>query len=160
MRLSFLFAACSKMCLLGLYCICNDCIWSGPDWSDVSKYLYCTAQFNAGNMHGVLGFYRRKIGIIEGNAKCRRLNKLTCKGTLRQVFVCPRPRTPYPDGSTYSHREGGVENSSSSSFIYHMPPDITSWQGLKHIFRVFFTIRKYEKQIKNTMGVEWIGILR
>jgi hypothetical protein len=22
--------------------------------------------------------------------------KLTCKGTLRQVFICLRPRTPYP----------------------------------------------------------------
>ncbi len=83
-------------------------------WSDVSKYLYCTAQFNAGNMHGVLGFYRRKIKIIEGNAKCRRLNKLTSKGTLQQVFVCPRPRTPdlpplthcVRKYSTYSHREG------------------------------------------------------
>ncbi len=62
----------------------------------MSKYLYCTAQFNAGNMHGVLGFYCRKIIIIEGNAKCRRLNKLICKGTLPQEFVCLRPRTPYP----------------------------------------------------------------
>jgi hypothetical protein len=24
------------------------------------------------------------------------LQKLTCKGTLRQVFICLRPRTPYP----------------------------------------------------------------
>jgi hypothetical protein len=38
----------------------------------------------------------RKIRIIEGNEKCRRLKKLTCKGNLRQVFICLRPRTPYP----------------------------------------------------------------
>ncbi len=33
---------------------------------------------------------------IEGNEKCRHLKKLTCKETLRQVFICLRPRTPYP----------------------------------------------------------------
>ncbi len=27
--------------------------------------------------------------------KCRHLKKLTCKGTLRQVFKCLRPKTPY-----------------------------------------------------------------
>ncbi len=37
---------------------------------------------------------RRKLRLIEGNAKCRHLNKLICKGTLRQVFICLRPRTP------------------------------------------------------------------
>jgi hypothetical protein len=30
---------------------------------------------------------RRKIRLKEGNAKCRQLKKLTCKGTLRQVFI-------------------------------------------------------------------------
>jgi hypothetical protein len=30
------------------------------------------------------------------SAKCRHLHKFTCKGTLRQVFICLRPRTPYP----------------------------------------------------------------
>jgi hypothetical protein len=29
---------------------------------------------------------RRKIRLIENNAKCRYLKKLACKGTLRQVF--------------------------------------------------------------------------
>jgi hypothetical protein len=29
---------------------------------------------------------RRKIRVIESNAKCRYLKKLTCKGTLRKVF--------------------------------------------------------------------------
>jgi hypothetical protein len=40
--------------------------------------------------------YRRKKRLIEGNAKCSHLKKLTCKGTLRQVFICLWPRTPYP----------------------------------------------------------------
>jgi hypothetical protein len=41
--------------------------------------------------------------------------KINCKGTLRQVFIRLRPRTPYPPTPlhavyvlyTYSHREGG-----------------------------------------------------
>jgi hypothetical protein len=41
--------------------------------------------------------------------------KLTCKETLRQVFICLKSRTPYPSPYTlytciqysYSHREGG-----------------------------------------------------
>jgi hypothetical protein len=27
--------------------------------------------------------------------------KLTCKGTLKQVFICLRPRTPYPPPPTH-----------------------------------------------------------
>ncbi len=46
--------------------------------------------------------YHRKIRLIEGNAKSRRLKKVTCTGTLRQVFICLRPRTPYPPPPTYS----------------------------------------------------------
>jgi hypothetical protein len=38
---------------------------------------------------------RRNVTLIEGNAKCH-LKKLTWKGTLRQVFICLKPRTPYP----------------------------------------------------------------
>ncbi len=40
---------------------------------------------------------RRKIRLIEGNAKCRHLKKWTCKGTCgRCCDFCLRPRTPYP----------------------------------------------------------------
>jgi hypothetical protein len=45
---------------------------------------------------GDLGQQRRRIILLEGNAKCRHLKQLTCKGTLRQVFIWLRPRTPYP----------------------------------------------------------------
>ncbi len=34
---------------------------------------------------------RRKIVLIKSNAKCRYQKKFTCKGTLRQVFICLRP---------------------------------------------------------------------
>ncbi len=36
-----------------------------------------------------LGFTRRKIRLIENNANCGYLEKLTDKGTLRQLFMCP-----------------------------------------------------------------------
>jgi hypothetical protein len=58
---------------------------------------------------------RRKIKLLEDNAECHHLKVLTCKVTLRQVFICLRPRTPYsPPPYTlylyvqniYSHREG------------------------------------------------------
>jgi hypothetical protein len=39
---------------------------------------------------------RRKIRLTEGNAKCSHLKKVACKGILRQVFICPSPRTLYP----------------------------------------------------------------
>jgi hypothetical protein len=40
------------------------------------------------------------------------MQNLTCKGTLRKVFICLRPRTRYHPPPlytlcTYSHREGG-----------------------------------------------------
>jgi hypothetical protein len=33
---------------------------------------------------------------MKANAKCRHLKKLASKGTLPQVFICLRPRNPYP----------------------------------------------------------------
>jgi hypothetical protein len=32
--------------------------------------------------------YHELINYIDTKAKCRHLNKFTCKGTLRQVFIC------------------------------------------------------------------------
>ncbi len=34
---------------------------------------------------------RRKIRLIDSKAKCRHPKNVTCKGTLRQVFICLRP---------------------------------------------------------------------
>ncbi len=65
-------------------------------------------------LNRIKGTNCRKIRLKEGNAKCHHLKKLTCKGTLRLVFICLRPRTPYhqPTQTVYvntvylSHREG------------------------------------------------------
>ncbi len=67
-------------------------------------------------------FDRRRLRLMECNAKCRYLKKLTCKGTLLQVFYLSE--APYPPMTLYSpssytlytciqlqytnsHREGG-----------------------------------------------------
>ncbi len=44
---------------------------------------------------------RRKIRLIEGREKYRHLKTFTCKGTMRQVFICLRPRIPYPLNTVY-----------------------------------------------------------
>jgi hypothetical protein len=54
--------------------------------------FFFTWRFAAGMVAVV--FHHRKIRLIEGKAKCH-LNKSTCYWTLRQVFICLRPRTPY-----------------------------------------------------------------
>ncbi len=68
-------------------------------------FYFCVKTCN----HGLINYIGTK-------AKCRHPNKLTCKGTLRQVFICLRPRTAYPIRLrhcipcikyTYSYREGG-----------------------------------------------------
>ncbi len=61
------------------------------------------AAVNDTSDHGIMNY-------IDTNAKCRHQKKFTCKGTLRQVFICPIP--PPPRSHTVyvyvnSHREGG-----------------------------------------------------
>jgi hypothetical protein len=53
------------------------------DWGNKASRLLAT-----------LSLTRRKIRLIESNAKCRYLKKLTCTGTLRQVVICLRPPSP------------------------------------------------------------------
>jgi hypothetical protein len=65
------------------------------------------------------GTNRRKRRLIEGKAICRHLKKLTCKGTMRQVFEAqsPIPSTPTPPYTLEpvqyfiytSKRERGIE---------------------------------------------------
>ncbi len=57
----------------------------------VQYCYYCTTVLYWGSLR----LHCRNIRLIEGNAKCRHLKKLTYKGTLRQVFICLRLRTPY-----------------------------------------------------------------
>jgi hypothetical protein len=46
--------------------------------------------------YAVYFIYWNSVIVIEGNAKSRHLKKLTCKGTLRQVFICLGPRAHIP----------------------------------------------------------------
>ncbi len=61
---------------------------------DLAHYAFCMCIVFP-PMPVNLWLHRRKIRLIEGKAKCH-LTKLACKGTLRQVFICLRPRTLYP----------------------------------------------------------------
>ncbi len=83
-------------------CMAQPC----PQYASINHSVNVTAY----------ALWRRKIRLIEGNAKRCHLTKLTCNGTLRQMFICLRPRTPYPIPPytlyvciqyTYSHRWGG-----------------------------------------------------
>jgi hypothetical protein len=58
-------------------------------------------------------YKRRKIRLIEGNAKCRHLKKCPLKGLCGRCLSVrgPGPHTPHPHThcirDTSSHREGG-----------------------------------------------------
>jgi hypothetical protein len=58
--------------------------------------MYCTVlcdpnvKLQSEKLKEVFRTGRRKIILMEGDAKCRHL-KVTCIGTLRQVFICMRP---------------------------------------------------------------------
>jgi hypothetical protein len=62
------------------------------------------------------GAYRRKIRMIESNAKCRYLKKLTRKGALRQVFIClrPPPFLQVRNRLLYTPAEYGLQNNSTA----------------------------------------------
>jgi hypothetical protein len=59
----------------------------------VSKWTWscCISKLSGGEVGS-----RRKRRLMEDDAKCRHLKKLTCTETLRQVFICLMSRTPYP----------------------------------------------------------------
>ncbi len=61
--------------------------------------------------------------------------KITCKGTLRQVFICLRPRTPHPLHTVNVYtvylltqgRGGGVVENQREREGQHRRVQITSW---------------------------------
>ncbi len=63
-------------------------------------YMYHRPYCKICNNHG-------KIILIKGNAKCRLIKKMTCKGTLRQVFICLWTRTYTPHLHTVFGCNGG-----------------------------------------------------
>ncbi len=111
--LSFSFLCKMYWLLLHLYftCICLHLNTSQSNPWGLFIYKYFTT-FHRGTRR------RSKIRLIKGNAKCCHLKKLSCKGTLRQVFIClrlfqqnPIPPPPYTLYTylqyTYSHGGGG-----------------------------------------------------
>ncbi len=115
--------------LLSLYSISQVAIFLPPvsDLQNLPVFLYSFLRL----FSRLYVLNRRKIRLIEGNAKSHHLKKFTCKETLRQVFICLRPRTPNPPLHTvyvyieylftqgrgageFNRREGERGNSSQS----------------------------------------------
>ncbi len=69
---------------------------------------------------------RRTIKLIEGSAKCRHVKKLTCKGTLRQLFICLRPPPLQGFGFGRSSNFVGSESSQIQTTEYKTPCKIWS----------------------------------
>jgi hypothetical protein len=62
----------------------------------VGLYLYLQQAYGQILNDDITDYSPRIFSFLEGNAKCRQLKKLTCKRALRQMFICLRPRTPFP----------------------------------------------------------------
>ncbi len=59
---------------------------------EVEAHSLAAKEFNLASSKQVPEPYKyREKTQRKGNAKCRHLKKFTCKGTLRQVFICLRP---------------------------------------------------------------------
>jgi hypothetical protein len=82
-------------CLLKVHLLKS--IVNSQYWLLFNQYLYLHDMF----------YSRRKIRLVEDNAKCRHLKFFTCKGTLRQVFIFMRKRTPPPPPPHYT-QGGGI----------------------------------------------------
>ncbi len=61
------------------------------------------------------GGERRKMRLIESYAKCRNLKKLTCKGTLRQMFYLSE--TPSPPMTSLLHTVYVLSDSYPAFFL-------------------------------------------
>ncbi len=80
--------------------------------------------------------------------------KLTCKGTLRQVFICLRPRTLYHPPYTlytciqytFSHREGGeswTREKVRGPTVHKAGSKIQTWLTLSPVYKLFFVCLFY-----------------
>jgi hypothetical protein len=86
------------------------------NFKKIAKLLSGSCLENKHKLLGIIRIIERLNSYVEGNAKCRHLKKMTYKGTLRQVFICLRAKTPYttPLHTVYVHTvylftQGGVK---------------------------------------------------
>jgi hypothetical protein len=95
--------------------------------------------------HGKKRFDRRKIRLIESNAKCRYPKKMSCKGTLQQVFYLSETPSPPLDrvvskvhpfnyNQNYEHRKSisyhGIVFFVFSGFSLYPAMRPLGWDGL------------------------------
>ncbi len=100
--------------------------------------------------HSTLPYTRRKIRLVESNAKCRYLKKLTCKGTSRQVFNLSEapspPIPPYSPPSTHCIRvykftrgRWGVPNKKKDyrGNISQSRSKISTWLTVSPVYKLY-----------------------
>jgi hypothetical protein len=103
---------------------------------------------HAWQRHGALQSRRRKILLRESSANCRYLKKLTCKGTLRRLFICLRPPPlPWPPPLhtvymciqyTYSHMEGGelTREKVRGATVHKVGSKIPTWLTVSLVYKL------------------------
>ncbi len=105
----------------------------------------------------------RKIRHTEDNAKCRHLNKLACRGTL-QVFICLRPRPPYPPPYTlytciqvYLFTKGrGIEGESWTREKVREQKFAKLGQKYQHDWLYLQSINSDEHLLQSPLQVNWL----
>ncbi len=94
MKLPKLYEMFSKLSIKGeCFNFGEETLWcsDAEDNGQCCGFLWPT---HALHIHLQVRLNRRKIRLIESNAKCRYLKKFTCKWTLRQVFYLSEALSP------------------------------------------------------------------
>ncbi len=85
-------------------------------------------------------------------AKCPHLKKLTCKGTLRHVFVCLTSRAPYPPPLTHCIRVYSIHNHTGKGGRWRVEPERRERGNTGEY--------KYHSRVENTNMTEWTQEIR
>jgi hypothetical protein len=112
------------------------------------------SSYNYNTVMTVMGYSHWLINYIDTKAKCRHLKKLTCKGTLRQVFICLRSSGPYPPPLTqcirvysvslyvFLQRKGGgcwTREKVKGATVYKAESKIPTWLTISPLLQSPFT---------------------
>jgi hypothetical protein len=90
------------------------------------------------------------IGLIECNAKSRNLKRLTCKGTLREMFICLRPPTLLYFCLGWSRNFVGSETGQTQSvkLLQNMVTNITPFPPSFYILYMYKQYSYSHKEVK------------
>ncbi len=125
-------------------------------WNTVRCSLSIIINFTGGRSLNSIPPYHGLINYVDTKAKCCLLKKLTCIGTLRQVFRCLRPppllwphsRSPYKLYTcklyTYSHRERGrgerwTREKVRRAIAHKAGSEIPTWLTVSPVYKLWLT---------------------